>query len=113
MTDNEIIKALEYCDDTTYCAKDCHLKCLNKSGVLSCRRVLKDSLLDLINRQKAEIERLKKGWKADVIETSNIKADAIKEFAEKLKEKYFYDLERECLFEEDIDDFVKEMVGDS
>jgi hypothetical protein len=37
--------------------------------------------------------------------------DGVKDFAKRLKEKYFYDLERECLFEEDIDNLVKEMVG--
>ena len=31
----------------------------------------------------------------------------VKELAEKLKEYFFYDLERECIFEEDIDSFVK------
>ncbi len=38
MTDNEIIKALEYCKD--------------------CSANINSEILDLINRQKAEIERL-------------------------------------------------------
>ena len=37
------------------------------------------------NSYKAENERLKKGWKADVILTANVKAEAVTEFAESLK----------------------------
>ncbi len=57
--------------------------------------------LDLINRQKAEIddldrnlmsayskiERLKKGWEADIVLTADARAEAIKEFAERLKKR--------------------------
>ena len=52
MTDNEIIKALECCSDTD---------CDNCPFEEQCRRngSLSDIALDLINRQKAEIERLK------------------------------------------------------
>lgn len=55
MKDNDIIKALEYCADGRYCG-DCgydikSAKCIAK--------IMKDSI-DLINRQKAEIERLRK-----------------------------------------------------
>ena len=39
------------------------------------------------NSYKAENERLKKGWKADVILTANVKAEAYKECIEKVKEK--------------------------
>lgn len=38
-----------------------------------------------IKELKAEIERLKKGWKADILLTQNTKVEAYKEFAEKLK----------------------------
>ena len=77
MTDNEIIKALECCkssNDLTACWKcpalklkdnicgDCSTKISN--GIM-------DATLDLINRQKAEIE--------------TAKAKAIREFAEKFK----------------------------
>lgn len=60
---------------------------------------------------KEEIERLKKGWKSDVIETENIKAETIKEFAERLKIAFidtpmnYYDIEKT------ITNLVKEMVG--
>ena len=54
MKDNDIIKALEYCADGGQCG-DCgydikSAKCIAK--------IMKDSI-DLINRQKAEIERLR------------------------------------------------------
>ena len=54
LTDNEIIKALEYCKEqgiTSECEK-CNIK-------EDCRRELIAIALDLINRQQAEIERLK------------------------------------------------------
>ena len=57
MTDNEIIKALECCasvDDG--CLTDCPLY----DGDDSCFSTLLKPTLDLINRQKAEIERLNK-----------------------------------------------------
>ena len=53
MNDNEIIKSAEQCINGGNCA-DCLYD--NKKG--GCRGLTKD-LLDLINRQKAEIERYK------------------------------------------------------
>lgn len=53
MTDNEIIKALECCSGLDGC-KECPAKEYN----LECSDVLKFNALKLINRQKAEIERL-------------------------------------------------------
>ena len=86
MTDNEIIKALEccgskgllsFCDDCPYCEGGW---CINKMP--------KDTL-DLINRQKAEIERLREEnfllsqKRANMFEILKAyeqgKADAIKE----------------------------------
>ncbi len=40
-----------------------------------------------INRLNAEVERLKKGWKADVILAANVKAEAYKKFANLLDKK--------------------------
>lgn len=111
MTDNEIIKALEYRIDKFSIA-----------------------VLDLINRQKAEIERLT----AKILVKDNVndyntaqlriareelrtaKSEAIKEFAERLKETMrleddcdydcencFYDCNKYMLT---IDDLVKEMT---
>ncbi|MBQ8903886.1 MAG: hypothetical protein IJY73_06320 [Oscillospiraceae bacterium] len=55
MTDNEIIKALECCK-TWNCEK-----CINRNRAktaTNCRNELVSEIFDLINRQKAEIERL-------------------------------------------------------
>lgn len=115
MTDNEIIKALECCTDESY--ENCN-ECPYSIDTVSCERMklLEDSL-DLINRQKAEIERLKE-WenllKAE--KYSLIKSEAIKEFAERLKEKSFktirnYGLTKDVVEVCAIDNLVKEMVG--
>jgi hypothetical protein len=111
MTDNEIIKALECCvhDDYDYCKECSYLK--NKP----CQLNLIQDAFDLINRQRAEIERLKaprfmitspqiaeenltplaKLQKVVIydeplmsfkrIDEEGIKAEAVKEFAERLK----------------------------
>ncbi|MBO5060254.1 MAG: hypothetical protein J6C82_05005 [Clostridia bacterium] len=55
MTDDEIIKALECCDTREWCIH-CPLKDNDR-----CRDVLSTQSVELINRQKAEIERLQKG----------------------------------------------------
>ena len=121
MTDNEIIKALEGCSCDTL-----------------------ELALDLINRQKAEIERYEKEnnekfnkWEVLDRRTkerysqlyeeakSVLRAKAIEEFAERLKEKdgnefiksdyegkdeiYWFDQPE---YESFVDNLVKEMVGD-
>ena len=116
MTDKEVIKALECCVD--WCGNvscwDCPLK---NTGCIHFDK-LKETL-DLINRQKAEIERLKKGWKADVILTANVKTEAIKEFAERVEPlKKFRSCMGNSVYElsvtmREIDDILKEMVGDN
>ena len=89
MTDNEIIKAWECCKAEYNCTI-CPL--LNDSY---CDITLATHSLDLINRQKAEIERLEKDSKRlkkvqkqldDAMKMySTIKAEAVKEFAERLR----------------------------
>ena len=98
MTDNEIIKALECCSDEMGCKKGC--PCFDpKSKSSHCTAVgdngLEKLALDLINRQKAEIERLneyisrcKSGeeyWVKCLLERPN---EAIKEFAKYLLDNY-------------------------
>ena len=73
-----------------------------------------NKLNDLINRLQAENERLKKGWKADVILTANVKAEAYKECLEWLKEEYWIDgtgwLEvEETFFINKFNERIKEM----
>jgi hypothetical protein len=56
MTDNEIIKALECCKG--YLTNDCAM-CQNVEKYPRCNEFLNEIALDLINRQKAEIEKIK------------------------------------------------------
>lgn len=55
MTDNEIIKALEYCSDEG--RKNCKNCPIYK--VTNCFGTLSGETVDLINRQQSEIDRLK------------------------------------------------------
>ena len=120
MTDNEIIKAVECCTGNTKCC-ECPMfrtpNCMNKAF---------DYALDLINRQKAEIERLKcemgKLLPKDCsyamqMEVSNklesqIKSEAIIEFWESLKHFIIPQkadgYTREIVLKRDIDNLVKE-----
>ena len=124
MTDKEIIKALEFCCNNGHCKKCPHC-CANGENI-------EDLALDLINRQKAEIEMLYEtlDYRAEKIRDLQdmvaqnegvlpryenlIKAEAIKEFAERLKEKYSQ-ADILCprrivsLTEKDLDNIVKEM----
>ena len=121
MTDNEIIKALECCTDESY--ENCN-ECPYSTDTLSCERLklLEDSL-DLINRQKAEIERLKK--EVSVARDAYIsiqdryehtKNEAYKEFAERLNEKAqiadCFDSYNMVVGTHFIDNLLKEMVGE-
>lgn len=117
MTDNEIIKALEF----------------DKNSELD------QEVLNLINRQKAEIERLQKSngemfvtiseQDAEIEELKSarrsalkvfqlhteIRAEAIKEFAETAKSKAHFseDFGEACVSCYDLDNLVKEMTGGS
>ena len=79
MTDNEIIKALECCGGS-----NCH-----ECPIEGCTDDIFGNALDLINRQKAEIERLKKKIDGLNIFTKNhikvIRLQEMKEFAEELE----------------------------
>ena len=134
MTDNDIKKALELCAtlDSGNCKKcPCREICKENDGTLT------KSILDLINRQKAKIEALQmdnKQLQSDVkglwecekekVESAKqkvicackmlktAKSEAIKEFADRLKEKLQWDVEfdNKLVFESDIDNLVKEMT---
>ncbi len=129
MTDNEIINALECCGIKTSCEN-----CPYHDTSLCQDAICKDALA-LINRQKAEIERYEKEnnekfnkWMlldertkeryAELYEEAKgvVRAEAIKEFAEKLKDMAFMPLGTLCaemvVTERCINNLVKEMVGD-
>ncbi len=123
MTDNDIIKALECCKDTSNKCQQCPLR------VKGCSYMLAENALDLINRQKAEIERLRKAPKClyeqeteyrsvspcyNCEGAEEVRAATIKEFAEMLREEL---KNTSCRFCEDnvfftIKQLVEEMVGE-
>lgn len=100
-TDEEIIKALECCTKAVSGVRKCE-KCPLYTK-FQCLYAIKVYALDLINRQKAEIERLKEcpkcvyEYDGEITEyciqgpcsnfktVEQIKSEAYKEFAEKLK----------------------------
>ena len=126
MTDNDIIKALEH----TKLMRIAH------DGRIVSGEVI-DEAINLIKLQKAEIENLNielqamqnaaNGYKKEVkrleivadgfIELEKLyrtaKAEAVKEFADRLKEKYnvFNDY-KGAQIKSDVDNLVKKMVGD-
>lgn len=88
-TDEEIVKALmchfnEELDEEPFQCVDCPL--YNDTSP-SCTETLKSYALDLINRQKSEIERYKRYYYQHEYDKweKQIKTKAIKEFAERLK----------------------------
>lgn len=108
MTDNEIIRCLRFCR-----AGDCeNCKALD---VCDATFSFHKETLDLINRQKAEIERLKKNIDGLNIFTTNhikvIRLQAMKEFAERLKEHRYGELNNCISFSVGyLDSLVKEMT---
>lgn len=90
MNDNDIVKALECCKIATppFMCEECPL-CTIPS--YSCAAKCKELACDLINRQKSEIERLKRYDEERDIRlharlTETARVEAIKEFAERLKQ---------------------------
>lgn len=123
MTDEQTIKAFEYCMNQNECSSCCPYDDDEDTNE-GCTSKLVEDVLDLIKRQQAEIERLKpkcedcagcSEWKCDC---ANIKSEAYEEFAERLKDKaclmpiddtnYAYVI---CGVE--IDDIVKELTEGS
>jgi DNA anti-recombination protein RmuC len=134
MTDNELIKTLEVISDTA----NCHECGFYDGNVHNCAQIVAQNSLDLINRLKAENEDLEiklkhfaeflaeaekknEELKAENEELITIiftdrseaikllKTEAIKEFAERLKE---YSKWYSYVTPRDIDNLVKEMVGE-
>ena len=145
MESNDIIKALECCANCENCSYETTNCILAKE--MECRSLLAQNALDLINRQRTEIERLKQRnavceaanrcivWQRDRrdreieelhsqiaglnIYKSKIKAEAYKEFAKKVKEfmhnkfKALDEYEFDYITERDIDNLLKETVGEN
>ena len=115
MEERDIIKANDLCSKTPQQCKDCPFCKFD-----DCVSELAEKTIDLINRQKAEIEMWKSSaelWEGDAkalfISRENIKAEAIKEFAERLKVIGARNNEGHILFvEKNFDNLVKEMGGE-
>lgn len=132
MTDNEIIKALECCANTT--VKESTTACLDCCFCPheDCTSMMADEAHQLINRQMAEIERLNTNMDSMVAEQQRLvkqfKSEAIREFAEELKSEIINDTAYGCDsnqysgyydytikigdIPEYIDNLVKRMVGE-
>lgn len=121
MTDEEILKGLKACGVDGTCA-DCPYDTpyIPDTPPDCSERMMKDAF-DLVTRQKGEVERQRNqhfviparcnGKTVLIKKTINaIRAEAIKEFAEKLKESLSW--RTEPIDGYDIDELVKEMVGE-
>lgn len=138
MTGEEIIEALDLCTQQNGSIPCYNCPCWN-SDEQKCEGIDYTATLDLINRQKTEIERLKEcpkcvyEYDGEITEycvqgpcsnfktVEQVKDEAYKEFAERLKEKisdcHIVSDGEYCGFDcgdiyECIDNILKEMVGD-
>lgn len=129
-TDKEIKSSLEVIATTRNC-NECKIRNC-KWGTCNCSQITANAALDLINRQKAEIERLKEcpkcvyEYDGEVMEycvqgpcsnfktVEQIKVEAYKEFAKRLKSYLLLDKigEMSVISFEMIDELLNEMVGD-
>ena len=113
MTDNEIIKSMEcVIGNDANCSECTYQKVL---PFPSCRMMCARNALDLINRQKAEIESLKHRKTELQIRNQELqheKSEAIKEFAEKLKNCFAISGDYLDIINI-IDNLVKEMMEEN
>lgn len=124
-TDEEIKSSLEVIATTRNC-NECKIRNC-KWGTCNCSQITANAALDLINRQKTEIEKLKGSTiVSNIMESQKIKreakAEAYKEFADRIRQVIVlnnthdgylvHDIDYNCLME-DIDDVLKELVGDN
>lgn len=130
MTDEQIIKALEYCSTDVrestcpkcafYKKHRCSTLMLNAvSAIINRQKVVIESLKRVIGEQEKEIIKLQKRiifWREDLnYHPEKIKSEAIKEFAERLKNKNvqgFWD-ENAYVSVDDINNLVKEMTEEN
>ena len=104
-TDEEIIKALECCAVIGGCV-NCKMIDRNGAGDDLCTQILLRNALDLINRQREEIEVIKET-------TAEIRYEAAKEFAESIKTYYDHiDKTVGVLINYTIDKKLEEFLGE-
>lgn len=113
MTDNEIIRALECCQGNADCANCPYYE----NNHYQCGNNFNKDVLDLINRQKAEIERLNK---ENNTFAKRFYKEGVKDFAKRLKDHYIKDKRYSrinahtliCFLFDKIDSLERELVGD-
>lgn len=119
VSDDEIIFSLEMIATTRNC-NECKIRNC-RWGTCNCSQITANAALDLINRQEAEIEKLKGSTiVSNVMESQRIKreakAEAYKEFAERLNEEAqiadCFDSYNMVVGTHFIDNLLKEMVGE-
>lgn len=117
MTDADIIKALAFCSDPDSTCDRCVLFDIRDESC-ECASKLRLEAIALIIRQKAEVEEKSNKLREVLPIVAEIKAESIKEFAERLKERKCHYTETEHTFNfdgvdvDEIDNLVKEMVGE-
>ena len=110
-TDEQIIKALETCTADSGGCDECCCRYLECSD---CVNALCADALALIKRQSEDIDRLIEINTHNIVSQNEIKAEAIKEFAERLKERHYF--HASCVGNcyqmsgNNIDNLVKEMT---
>jgi hypothetical protein len=111
-TDEEIVRALEYC-----AGDKCNTNCpLSPFPDIPCACILMAQAASIIKCQKAEIAEYQKHIDNDIIYVNRVKAEAIKEFAECAKKRFSEKLGsvNESFFsysvQREIDTLVKEMT---
>jgi hypothetical protein len=113
MTDNDIVLGLKcLADEDEILCKDCAFRDMDRG--FACKKNVSKAAIDLINRQKAKIARLKKELIEQQLKNNLLyetaketRTEAIKEFAELLKEIDDY------VSPLDIDNLVKEMTEET
>lgn len=111
ITDEEIKSSLEVIATTRNC-NECKIRNC-KWGTCNCSQITANAALDLINRQKAEIEKLKGSTiVSNIMESRRIKreakAEAYKNFATQLKCGVPYDTG--VIRCKDVDEILKKMI---
>lgn len=123
LTDAEIVKALECCFIHPNCP-DCPLR---NPLSMECMKVANVQAVDLINRQKAEIERLQKhNTEYARKHYQDGKTEAVKEFVSLIKAEngnrfmkegrdgadVFYEFDQEA-FDKFVDECVEKVIGET
>lgn len=112
MTENEIVKALKCCGDENNCA-ECPLKSTRFEHDASCAEELMKTAAELIEKQKAKIEKLE--FSNEHWNDWEIKCTAINEFWNKLKAKGIsYNWQgKGFVFVDHGDELFEEMAGET